>query len=216
MSYKAYVFDAYGTLFDVHSVMKKIHQFFPDQGPSVSEEWRNRQVHYFLVRQLIQEYKPFNDITRWALLDALAINNIDAEFDIVEELMHEYTQLLPFDEVPLLKENHTDKTFTIFSNGTRAMLDPLLANNRLTKDFDLLSANDINIYKPHPKAYQYAHKTLKVNKDEILFFSSNPWDITGAASYGFHTAWVNRKKQMWPEIGIQPTYLINQLNDILI
>ncbi|RDY70427.1 haloacid dehalogenase type II [Halobacillus trueperi] len=214
MTYKAYVFDAYGTLFDVHSVMKKIHQFFPDQGPKVSEEWRSRQVHYFLVRQLIQGYKPFTDITRWALLDALAYSNVDVKPDVVDDLMHEYEQLQPYDEVPSLKQNHQDKTFTIFSNGTRSMLEPLLENNQLKEDFNLLSADDVEVYKPHPNAYSYAHEQLGFEKEEILFFSSNPWDITGAASYGFHTAWVNRKQQKWPELGINPTHIISNLNEI--
>lgn len=214
MTYKAYVFDAYGTLFDVHSVMQRIHQFFPDKGPSVSQQWRERQVHYFLIRQLINGYQPFHDITRWALLDALAYSDVSVKPDIVEELMKEYERLHPYDEVPSLAEQHPDKTFTIFSNGTRSMLEPLLQNNELNSDFQLLSADDVQVYKPHPEAYQYAQEKLGFDKDEILFFSSNPWDITGAASYGFHTAWVNRKQQKWPELGIEPTHIIDDLTNI--
>ncbi|SFJ45016.1 2-haloacid dehalogenase [Halobacillus dabanensis] len=214
MNYKAYVFDAYGTLFDVHSVMKKIHQLFPDKGPTVSQQWRKRQVHYFLVRQLINGYKPFTDITRWALVDALAYSDVEVKPDVVEELMSEYERLVPYDEVSSLSENHPDKEFTIFSNGTRSMLEPLLENNQLNDDFDLLSADDVQVYKPHPEAYQYAHEQLGFEKEEVLFFSSNPWDITGAASYGFHTAWVNRKQQKWPELGVNPTHIIQNLTEL--
>ncbi|WP_281975973.1 haloacid dehalogenase type II [Halobacillus litoralis] len=214
MTYKAYVFDAYGTVFDVHSVMKRIHQFFPDQGPFISQQWRDRQIHYFLVRQLMDEYKPFTDITRWALLDALAYSEVSVKPEVVEELMNEYERLLPYDEVSSLSEYHPDKKFTIFSNGTRSMLEPLLENNELSAMFSLLSADDVQVYKPHAEAYRYAHEKLGYEKEEILFFSSNPWDIAGATSYGFHTAWVNRKQQKWPELGIEPTHIIQNLKEI--
>ncbi|WP_226580542.1 haloacid dehalogenase type II [Halobacillus litoralis] len=212
--YKAYVFDAYGTVFDVHSVMKKIHQFFPEQGPTISQQWRDRQIHYFLVRQVMGEYRPFTDITRWALLDALANSDVSVKPDVVEELMEEYQHLSPYDEVSSLADEHPDKTFTIFSNGTNSMLEPLLKNTNLTETFNLLSADDVKVYKPHPEAYQYAQEKLGVKKEEVLFFSSNPWDIAGAASYGFHTAWVNRKQDKWPELGIEPTHIIDNLMNI--
>ncbi|RWZ55007.1 haloacid dehalogenase type II [Halobacillus fulvus] len=202
LGYKAYVFDAYGTLFDVHSVMERIHDHFPDKGEQISQEWRSRQVHYFLVRQLVQGYVPFSDITHWALKDALRYSGASVDSDVTEDLMKQYEKLQPYKEVHDLSDRNPDKTLTIFSNGTRAMLEPLLANNQLESSFDLLSADDPKVYKPHPKAYQHAQEELGFEKDEILFFSSNPWDITGAASYGFHTAWVNRNDDKWPELGI--------------
>lgn len=214
MTYKAYVFDAYGTLFDVHSVMEKIHEFFPDKGNEISKEWRSRQVHYFLVRQLINDYRPFSEITESALKDALLYCGVNAKPDMIADLMREYEQLTPYDEVTSLSERFPEHTFTIFSNGTSAMLEPLLRHNNLTGTFGLLSADDPKVYKPHPDAYQYAQEQLGLKKEEILFFSSNPWDITGAASYGFHTAWVNRNDQKWPELGIKPTYIIDNLTEI--
>ncbi|WP_158290495.1 haloacid dehalogenase type II [Halobacillus salinus] len=214
MTYKAYVFDAYGTLFDVHSVMEKIHEFFPDQGDEISKEWRSRQVHYFLVRQLIDAYRPFSEITEWALKDALLYSGVNAKPDMVADLMREYEQLTPYEEVNSLKQRFPDRTLTIFSNGTNAMLEPLLEHNDLTDTFGLLSADAPKVYKPHPDAYHYAQEQLGLEKEEILFFSSNPWDITGAASYGFHTAWVNRKEQKWPELGMEPTHILNDLTDI--
>ena len=214
MTYQAYVFDAYGTLFDVHSVMEKIHEHYPDHGDSISQEWRSRQIHYFLVRQLVGGYRPFSEITQWALLDALAYSGVEVKPDIVEDLMKQYEKLTPYPEVKDLNDRYPDHTFTIFSNGTHSMLQPLLENNQLTETFGLLSADDPKVYKPHPDAYKHAQEELGFDKEDILFFSSNPWDITGAASYGFHTAWVNRNDRKWPELGIEPTYIINDLTNI--
>lgn len=214
MSYKSYVFDAYGTLFDVHSVMEKIHSIYPDKGEMISAQWRNRQIHYFLVRQLAGGYRPFNEITEWALTDALSISGVEVKPGVIEDLMKQYEQLQPYEEVSSLSKNNTDKSLTIFSNGTHSMLQPLLKNTGLESSFDLLSADDPKVYKPHPDAYAHAQKQLGFDKEEILFFSSNPWDITGAAMYGFDTAWVNRKDQKWPELGIKPTYILQDLTNI--
>ncbi|MFC7064129.1 haloacid dehalogenase type II [Halobacillus seohaensis] len=214
MNYKAYVFDAYGTLFNVHSVIEAIHEFFPEKGPQISEKWRSSQVHYFLIRQLIDDYVPFETITRSALQDALAYYNAKGNDETIDYLMKQYEKLKPYEEVHFLKKQHPDKELTIFSNGTRSMLEPLLENNQLTSSFSLLTADDVNVYKPHPKAYKYAQEKLQIDQDDILFFSSNPWDIAGATQYGFHTAWVNRQNLKWPELGVKPTHTIPDLSEI--
>ncbi|MFC7321910.1 haloacid dehalogenase type II [Halobacillus campisalis] len=214
MSYKAYIFDAYGTLFDVHSVMDAIHDHFPDKGPQVSEQWRSRQIHYFMVRQLIDGYVSFDQVTRWALKDALVSSGAEADNETINHLMKQYEKLKPYDEVPFLKEKHPEKELTIFSNGTKSMLKPLLDNNQLAESFLQLSADTPKVYKPHPDAYHFAEDKLQASQDEILFFSSNPWDVAGAAQYGFDTAWVNRNEQKWPELGIEPTHILHDLTDI--
>ncbi|UOQ94366.1 haloacid dehalogenase type II [Halobacillus shinanisalinarum] len=214
MSYQAYVFDAYGTLFDVHSVKDTIHNLYPEKGSSISESWRERQVHYFMIRQLIQGYQPFDTVTKWALIDALAMNDVDYSDETIQKLMDQYQHLQPYTEVSRLAENNPDKQLTIFSNGTRPMLQPLLKNNQLTNTFSLLSADDAEVYKPHPEAYQFAQNKLNQQKEEILFFSSNPWDIAGATHYGFHTAWVNRQGVKWPELGLKPTHILTDLQEI--
>ncbi|MFD2922599.1 haloacid dehalogenase type II [Halobacillus naozhouensis] len=214
MNYQAYVFDAYGTLFDVHSVKDAIHRCYPEKGPDISEDWRNRQIHYCMIRQLIQGYQPFDLVTKWALLDALTTNDAGFNDETVDQLMNQYQHLKPYHEVSQLAVNNPDKELTIFSNGTRSMLQPLLENNQLTNSFSLLSADDPKVYKPHPDAYQFAQEKLDQEKDDILFFSSNPWDIAGATQYGFHTAWVNRNKMKWPELGLQPTHTLKDLSHI--
>ncbi|MFG6148021.1 haloacid dehalogenase type II [Halobacillus sp. B23F22_1] len=214
MNYKAFVFDAYGTLFDVHSVAQAIQKHFPNKGSQISEVWRSSQVHYFMVRQLIGGYVPFDELTRWALYDALSKNDVEPHEETISTLMKQYEHLSPFEEVRDLQKHYPHHNLTIFSNGTKSMLEPLLENNQLSHFFSLLSADEPKVYKPHREAYAYAQKQLNVGKEEILFFSSNPWDIAGATQFGFHTAWVNRQNQKWPELGIKPSYIIKDLNEI--
>ncbi|GGC82758.1 haloacid dehalogenase [Thalassobacillus devorans] len=213
--FKAYLFDAYGTLFDVHSVTEKLEEVYPEKGHDVSQEWRKRQVHYFMIRQLIDSYQPFDQITRHSLIDALEFNQAEYDTGRLEELMEAYRHLKPFEEVKRLTTNLPDHRLTIFSNGTNDMLLPLLKNNQLDQTFSILSADEPKIYKPDPKAYAFAHRQLEIaDPKEILFLSSNPWDIAGAKNYGFSTAWVNRSQQKWPSLGIQPDFIYQDLNEL--
>ncbi|WP_173915634.1 haloacid dehalogenase type II [Halobacillus sp. Marseille-Q1614] len=214
MKYKAYLFDAYGTLFDVHSVKERLEDHYPDKAGQISQDWRQKQVHYFMIRQLVDDYVPFDQITLWSLQDALAENEVSASSSVIEELMEQYKKLTPYEEVLKMKAVNEDKELMIFSNGTLSMLEPLLENNYLTSSFSIMSADEPKVYKPQAEAYEYAKKQVNADKEEILFFSSNPWDIAGAASYGFHTAWVNRSKTEWPRIGIAPSYIIENLTKL--
>jgi len=217
MNPKAFVFDAYGTLFDVHTVMDKLNDLFPDKGEAISQQWRSRQVHYFFIRQLIDGYQPFDDITRWALVDALKINQVNYSYDQIEALMEAYSHLKPYDEVnEVLRDlNSNQNELVIFSNGTMDMLEPLLENNDMEGEIGLLSADQIQVYKPDPRAYQFASDQIGLSPEDVLFMSSNPWDITGAKSFGFQTAWINRGKSIWPEIGLEPDHEFEDLSGIL-
>lgn len=213
--FDSYVFDAYGTLFDVHSVTEKLEEKYPDKGDAISQEWRRRQVHYFMIRQLIDGYVPFDQITQNALKDALQINHANYHSEDIEKLMDAYLHLQPYEEVDNVKDHLPNNSLTIFSNGTPSMLHPLLENNQLEHTFRVLSADEPKVYKPAPAAYAYAQKQLKIaDPENILFLSSNPWDITGAKSYGFTTAWVNRQQIQWPSLDVEPDHIFDNLNDL--
>lgn len=217
MTIKAYVYDAYGTLFDVHSVTEKAEFLFSGHGAAISEEWRKKQVEYFMLHQLTGTYIPFSEITRNALLYTLKKFSLQCKEDALDSLMEAYLELQVYEEVPetLHKIQQNNVKQVIFSNGTYKMLKPLIEKRELTDVIDLLSIEDVKQYKPAPAAYQYAQETLAVNRDEILFMSSNYWDITGAATYGFKTAWINRGNQPMDVLGVTPHYIFASLNDLL-
>ncbi|WP_330981689.1 haloacid dehalogenase type II [Pontibacillus halophilus] len=215
MSIKAFVFDAYGTLFDVHSVKEKLEEQYPLKGEAISEAWRSRQVHYFMVRQLIHNYASFEEVTSWALQDALQVNGVTYNEEQVEQFMSVYEHLHPFEEVKDVLHQLQDHQLVVFTNGTQALSRPLLKNNGLDDMLRLLTADEQGIYKPDPMAYDYALKELGVEKEEVLFMSSNPWDITGAKSFGFQTAWIRRGKGEFPKLGFVPDYIYEDLTGIL-
>jgi 2-haloacid dehalogenase len=216
MTIKAYVYDAYGTLFDVHSVSEKAESIFKGYGKTISEQWRKKQVEYFMLHQLTGNYKPFSEITRNALLYTLKNFSLQGNEDALDTLMQSYLELEVYDEVRdtleiLQKQN---KKQIIFSNGNYEMLNPLVEKRELNHLLKVLSVDDVKQYKPAPAAYQYVLETLGVEPHEVLFMSSNFWDITGASSFGFKTAWINRAELKMDELGIKPDYIFNNIKAI--
>ena len=189
MRVDALVFDAYGTLYDVHSVVRRCESCFPGKGTQLSQLWRAKQLEYTWLRSLMQRYVPFSQVTRDALAYACAALGLDSRTHAAA-LMDEYLRLAPFPEVSAALE-HLQMKRAILSNGSPDLLDPLVRNSGLRFDA-VLSVDELKIYKPAPQVYELAVKRLGVPKDRIGFVSSNCWDALGAKSYGFRVYWINR------------------------
>ncbi|MGP4070116.1 haloacid dehalogenase type II [Halobacillus sp. B29] len=212
---KALVFDAYGTLFDVHSVGKECNEIFPNKGDEISQSWRKKQLEYFFLRQLMERYKPFDEITKDALNYACKENGVELSEENEERLMNAYLDLDLFDEVESVLKELSEKKLVVFSNGSVNMIEPLVEQSSINEYIDeVISADEIKHYKPTPAAYNHALERLDVKREEVLFMSSNPWDITGAKSFGFNTAWINRKELVPEELNIQPDSEYSDLRGI--
>ncbi|MFP7478544.1 haloacid dehalogenase type II [Terribacillus saccharophilus] len=213
---KAIVFDVYGTLFDVESIQKACEQHFPGKGEAVSSLWRSKQLEYAFLRQLMGQYEPFNIVTKDALSYALEIHECSYSDEVVQDLMDAYNQLLPYEETEEILRHFQDKKLAVFSNGPDEMLDPLLRNAGFRDYFDaVVSVDEIKQYKPTTASYAYLLKQLHVRRGEVLFLSSNGWDIAGAANFGFHTAWINRKGAPADRLGHKPNMEYNDLNGLI-
>ncbi|MCA0987664.1 haloacid dehalogenase type II [Guptibacillus algicola] len=217
MNIKAFVFDAYGTLFDVFSVMEKCEELFPNNGEAISQSWRKKQLEYSYLRQMMGKYRPFSEVTRDALRYAVAETGQDLNAEDEEALLGAYKELEVYEEVPqVLKElKEQNVTVAIFSNGSHDMLDPLVAQSPLSDYIDhIISADDVKQYKPTPASYTHVIDSLKITRQDVLFMSSNGWDISGAANFGFNTAWINRKEQPVEELNLQPSSIYHDLTGL--
>ena len=92
---KAYVFDAYGTLFDVHSVVDRCEELFPGHGAQLSILWRTKQLEYTWLRTLMGRYDDFGQITRNALIFACGSHDLSCSPDQIDRLMYAYQTLRP-------------------------------------------------------------------------------------------------------------------------
>lgn len=211
MAVKAYLFDSYGTLFDVYSVSRQCEEKYPEKGEQLSKDWRELQLQYAFLSQILQQYEPFDEITKKALMAALDRQKILYEETDAEELSKAYEKLEPFEETKKVLSALQDSTVMTFSNGTHGMLQPLIKHHGLESLLGIISADEIRQYKPSPAAYQYALDKLGLNKKEIVFVSSNQWDITGAASFGFQTVWINRKEEPTSRLGFVPDLVLTSL-----
>jgi len=191
---KACVFDAYGTLFDVHSAIRRGGQALGDKADAVSELWRQKQLEYTWLRSLMKAHVDFWQVTSDGLDFALSASGVKDPV-LHDKLMGLYLTLDAYDEVKatLTALKRGGFTTAILSNGSPKMLEAAVGSAGLGEVIDEnLSIEDAGIYKPDPRVYQLAVDRLGVAKGEICFLSSNGWDAKAAAHFGFRVAWINR------------------------
>jgi 2-haloacid dehalogenase len=189
----ACVFDAYGTLFDVHSAVARLRLRVGAQADALSQLWRAKQLEYTWLRALMGRHADFWQVTGDALDYALARTGVDPA--VREPLMQAYLALDAYPEVPdVLRRLRAGGLRTaILSNGEPGMLAAGARSAGIDGLLDaILSVEDVGIFKPHPRVYQLAVDRLGVPADRIAFQSSNAWDVSGAATFGLRAVWINR------------------------
>jgi len=213
---KAIIFDAYGTLFDVNSATEKCKDKIGDKWEGFSNYWRSTQLEYTWLRSLMNRHKDFWQVTEDSLDKSMKAFNINPSMR--NELLNLYKILSPFKEVPEVLKALKEKNYklAILSNGTPALLNELVKSNNLEKIFDdLFSIEQVGIYKPNSKVYDMPIKKYQVQKNEVVFLSSNTWDVSGAGNYGYNSIWVNRNKNIFDKLDYLPKNIIKDLNQLL-
>ena len=191
---EACVFDAYGTLFDVHSATARLEAELGEIAGALSELWRRKQLQYTWLRTLMDRHESFWQITGSALDHAMSAIGFE-EPRLRARLMELYLRLDPYPEAAevLARLREAGKKTAILSNGDRSMLISAAKNAGLYPLLDhILSVESVGLYKPHPSVYQLAVDRLRAPAGRISFQSSNGWDAHGAAVFGFPTVWINR------------------------
>ena len=212
---KALVFDAYGTLFDVHSVIATCNQHFPEQGPALSKGWRAKQLEYTWLRSLMGRYEDFWQVTEAALVFACKTLNLLCPPATRAELMEAYLHLDPYPEVLPSLMALSNYPLAILSNGSPRMLQGAVESSGLRGIFSyVLSVDTVKIYKPSPRVYELASQKMGVAASAIGFVSSNSWDVIGAKAAGLWTCWVNRSGAPEDELGFLPDARANTLADL--
>jgi len=215
------IFDAYGTLFDVTSATRIVaneeeYSSFPNHSVKVSNSWRIKQLEYSWLRNIMHEYIDFWQITKDALDFALEENQIKNE-KLRQRLLDVYWNLSAYPEaqdvLTTLKANNIQTG--ILSNGSKQMLNSAVVSANLKNYLDkIISIDGIEIYKPDPKVYQMVIDQFNCKIEEVLFISSNGWDIAGASKFGFTTLWINRNLIPKDRLTFMPNKITNNLSTI--
>jgi 2-haloacid dehalogenase len=223
----AVIFDAYGTLFDVHSVVAASEQLFPGHGDALSQLWRKKQIEYTQLRSLADpagaRYRPFWHITLDALRYAARRLGLPLTAGAEKRLMDEYACLSAFpDTLPVLRALRAQRAdgtapgLAILSNGSPEMLDIAVKSAGMGGLFDhVLSVDAVRAYKPSPTAYALATQAFGTAARHIVFVSSNGWNAAGARWFGFRTFWLNRHGAPLEELGVTPDGTGASLPDLL-
>lgn len=190
---RACVFDAYGTLFDVHAAVARLRPEVGERADALSQLWRAKQLEYTWLRSLMGRHADFWQVTGDALDYALERTGGDAA--LRAPLMQAYLSLDAYPEVAdvLPRLRASGRKLAILSNGAPAMLAAAVDNAGIGALLDaVLSVEEVGVYKPDPRVYRLAVERLGVQAEGIAFLSSNAWDVHGAAAFGLRPVWVNR------------------------
>lgn len=213
---KACVFDAYGTLFDVHSPTARAASSLSGKGESVSKLWRQKQLEYTWLRSLMKAHVDFWELTGLALDYALDAHDL-GDPALRDQLMRAYLELDAYPDVkPVLEALRAKGLKTgILSNGNPKMLDAAVTSAGLADLLDaVLSVEDVGIYKPDPRVYQMTLDHFKIGGPQVCFVSTNAWDASAGAHFGYSVAWMNRFGMVKERLPGEPKAVITGLDEL--
>jgi 2-haloacid dehalogenase len=191
---RVFAFDAYGTLFDVHSAVARHAEAVGPDAARLSEIWRAKQLEYSWVLSLAGRYEPFWMLTERALDYAFA-RCPGADRGTRTALLEAYRTLSAYPEAAAVLRRLREQGFrtSILSNGSPDMLASAIASAGLGELFDaVLSVDSVGVFKASPRTYALVTETFAVAARDVAFVSSNRWDAAGATAFGFRSIWVNR------------------------
>ena len=222
MGITVYVFDAYGTLFDVSAAAHELAE--ADQSTDfalvrekVATDWRLRQLQYSWIRAILDQHADFWTVTKESLDWALQRHGLAGRPDLRRRLLDLYLELSAFAEVPAMLGTLKAKgrRTAILSNGSTPMLDSAVKAAGIAGLLDsILSVEQVGVFKPHRSVYDLVTQEFRCDAAEVLFASSNGWDAAAAACYGFKTVWVNRQKEPVECLPWKPDFVLDDLEKI--
>lgn len=216
------IFDAYGTLFDVSAAARQGatepgRGDFATRWPSLSAKWRQKQLQYSWLRAITGDHTDFWSVTKDGLDWALESEGLAGDVALRDRLLALYWQLSAFPEVPgmLATLKAAGMNTAILSNGSPEMLSGAVQSAGLSDVLDdVLSVESVGIFKPAPQVYDMVIQRFGCAKSHVLFVSSNGWDASAAAGYGFRTVWVNRAGEPMDRLPGRPDHVMPDLTAI--
>lgn len=212
---RAFIFDAYGTLFDVHSVVLRGDHGITGDLLALSGLWRRKQLESTWLLALMERYEDFWKVTGDTLRKSVRELRMEAADVQLQRLMDAYLSPSPWPEVRSALESLEGIPIAILSNGTPKMLATAVASSGLTSSFaHVISVDQVKTYKPSPRVYALGPEILQIPAAEILFVSSNGWDAAGAKAYGYRVCWCNRNAAEPDDMGFAPDFTVSRLDQI--
>jgi 2-haloacid dehalogenase len=212
---RAIIFDAYGTLFDVHSVVLNGGNGMVGDLEALSRLWRQKQLEFTWLRALMERYQDFWQLTEAALHSSVRQLSIQATAPQLDRLMQAYLVPAAFADATSALGILQGVPLAILSNGSPKMLDSAVRFNKWESRFaEIISVDRVRTYKPSPRVYALGPEILRFPAAEILFVSSNSWDAAGAKAFGYQVCWCNRSQEKMADWGFAPDFVVSRLDQI--
>lgn len=212
-----YVFDAYGTLFDVHAAMARYRAGIGPDADRFSELWRTKQLEYTWTQTLAGHYLDFQVLTARAL-DFAFERFPGVDRSLRAKLLDAYMTLDAYPDARTTLEAlkaRGDRT-AILSNGSPRMLDAAAQAAQIAPLLDaVFSVDSVKMYKPRPEVYSLVTTHFSVEPAGVVFVSSNRWDVMGATAFGFRCAWINRANNPEEYPDHPPATILSDLKSLL-
>jgi len=212
---KGIAFDMYGTIVDVGAVTEACKAVAPDP-VAFNTQWRAKQLEYTFLRGLMGRYQDFWRVSEQALQFTIQRFRLEVGPEQRQRLMEAWLHPSPYPEVatalPRLGERYP---LAVVSNGSPRMLRIGLERTGLRSHFRwVISVDQVKTYKPSPRVYQLALKQMRLGKAEILFVSSNSFDVVGAKGFGFRVCWINRTDALLDPLGPKPDLTVHSFDEL--
>lgn len=213
-----FVFDAFGTLFKTSEIKDELKSIAGEQTERLIAVWRKKQLEYTWLRNQMNRYVPFSQVTKEALDYSMRLHGLKNPqiFDLLLPI-YDSPSLIGGVGEALNKLHSKGKKVGILSNGTMSMLENGVRKTGIENIINfIISVDDIGIYKPRAEVYQMAMDKLNTSVNELLFFSSNQWDVSGASNFGWDCIWVNRSQTVREGLPFGNVMEVNDLKSLII
>jgi 2-haloacid dehalogenase len=213
---KGIVFDMYGTLVDLGAVAEACKQVSPEP-VAFNAQWRTKQLEYTFLRTLMGKYRDFWKVTEEALEFVIQRFELQVSPELRQRVMKAWLHPTPYPEVEAALHRLKEKyLLAILSNGTPKMLRSGLERTGIRRNFRwVISADAVKRYKPSPEIYRLAPKQMRLQKNEILFVSSNSFDVAGSKNFGFKVCWINRTGAPLDPLATKPELVVKSLDELV-
>lgn len=212
---RAVLFDAYGTLFDVHAAARRLADRLGPHADELSAHWRSRQLQYTWLRACMGTYAPFWQVTGEALAWAMEAVGID-DAALRDDLLDTYRQVEAYPDVVPALETLRERNISrgVFSNADPAMLQGAVEVAALGELLDAtISVDEVGTFKPRPEVYAHAVSRMGATPATTGFVSANGWDAAGAAAAGLRAVWVNRGDLPVERLPAAPSAVVGTLGE---
>lgn len=215
-SLKALLINAYGTLFDLNSLVPHCNAVFPDHGQEICRLWRAKQLEYTHLLSMMGRYEDFWQVTHKALVFACQALKLECASEERDRLLEYYFHLDIFPDVrPALEVLSRRYPLAILSNGSAKMIKTAVDHAGLQAFFSqIITSCEVRSYKPNLQVYQWACQKLGQEPDHLGLVSAHTWDVTGARAFGLWAAWVNRTRAPWEDLGFEPNITLTSLTEL--